>query len=352
MTDNENQKIIWKYCPSCGHLLPSIERIRYCIKCGVDLYYIKKHKTLPPRQEASPYVQPRVYPYPPVYYKPDKRMSKDEILDTKDKKLWGNFASIGVPLLAFIAMNGTLIGLIIAIILLSPDIELTIRFLTSPLFLVFATFAELLLILFPLLWVRKYLQNPNLKNRLIILGFTTKGYDNNGVLKEIGIGIGFAFIGLGVVVGASLAIRSLFRLFFEFEESTPSDADVLITGFDVFLLILMIIMMIIIVGPCEEILFRGFMQRGLVRNLGDIWGIILTALIFAAIHLVGLLFFLINPIIFLILFIYFLVPYFAISLLLGLVFRWRNENLITVIVTHGVYNSLTLLISFLYMVFY
>ena len=283
MTDNENQKIEWQYCPSCGNKLPSIERIRFCIKCGVDLYYIEKHKTLPPRQEASPYVQPRVYSSPPVYYKPDKRMSKDEILDTKDKKLWGNFASIGVPLLAFIVMNGILIGLIIGIILLSPDIDLTIQFLLSPLFLVFATFAELILILFPLLWVRKHLQNPNLKNRLIILGFTTKGYNNNGVLKEIGIGIGFAFIGLGVVVGASLAIEFILRLFgVQIVRSIGSDADVIVTGMDVLVLILMIILMIIIVGPCEEILFRGFMQRGLVRNLGDTWGIILTALMNSA----------------------------------------------------------------------
>ncbi|MFX0138471.1 MAG: hypothetical protein ACFFDN_32815, partial [Candidatus Hodarchaeota archaeon] len=38
-------------------------------------------------------------------------------------------------------------------------------------------------------------------------------------------------------------------------------------------------------------------------------------------------------------------PYLAISLLLGYIFYWRNENLIAVIITHGLYNSLTILIA-------
>ena len=93
-------------------------------------------------------------------------------------------------------------------------------------------------------------------------------------------------------------------------------------------------------------------MKGLTRTLGDTWGLIVTAFIFAIIHLVGLLLYILNPIVFLILFIYILAPYFAISLMLGWLYKWREENLVAVIVTHGVYNSLTILIAFLFMVFY
>lgn len=356
MTDNEDKKINWSYCPGCGTKLPNIEKLNYCIKCGIDLNYIRMHKALPTRQVTSIY-QSSMPSYPSqIYYKPSKPLfTDDNILDTKDRELWGTFASIGFPLLSFVIMNAILIGIIIGIILSTyPYFDYGINIVTNPLFLVLITLVELILIMFPLIWAGKNLENPNLKNRLTLLGFTAKKYDRKGIVKEFSIGLGFAVIGLGLVIGSSIAIEFIFRLFFTFEESPPNNVDVLITGFDVLVLVLMIVMMLIIVGPCEEILFRGFMMKGLTRTLGKTAALWITALIFAGIHLVGLLFFFLvyHPITILVNFAMLFVPYFAISLMLGLLYRWRDENLIAVVVTHGVYNSLTLIIVFLFMIFY
>ena len=339
----------WEYCPSCGMKLPNIEGLKYCTNCALDLEYIKEHKALPPRQVAPTYRTP-------TYYRPYRQvLSDDEILYTKGRRLWGKLPSIGLPLLGFIVMNALILGIMFALILLIPNIDLVRSIITNPFFALFSTLAELLLILIPIWYVKKYLKNPSLENRLTLLGFTTKGYDRKRLFKEILIGIAFAGVGIFVVVGASIGIELFLRYVFGvriIHESPSSDVEVIITGMDIFVLILMMLMMIFIVGPCEEILFRGFMQRGLVRTLGDTWGILITAIIFAAIHLVILFLYILNPIVFIILFIYMFVPYIAISLMLGLLFRWRDENLVAVIVTHGVYNSLTLLIAFLFMVFY
>ncbi|MBY8986377.1 MAG: CPBP family intramembrane metalloprotease, partial [Candidatus Lokiarchaeota archaeon] len=96
------------------------------------------------------------------------------------------------------------------------------------------------------------------------------------------------------------------------------------------------------------ILFRGFMQKGLVRSLGDRWGIIITAIIFSLIHLLGI--FLValeSPDLFIILFLLSFTPYFAISLMLGWLYHWRNENLIAVMITHGVYDVLVIVMTYL-----
>jgi len=351
MSNNEDKKIQWKHCPGCGIELPKIETIKFCINCGLDLIYVHEHKALPPSPVPTTYAPVQSYQPSISYYKSYEPIPEDEIFDTKGRVLWGKLASIGIPLLAFIVMNAILIGIIIALAFIMP-IEALIMFVSNPFFLVFSTLIELILIIFPIWYVRNYVENPNLENRLILLGFTTKRYDRIALLKEIGIGIGFAFIGLGIVAGSSLLIQYILSLFGVriVESSGTGDAEFLVSGMDILLLILMILMMIIIVGPCEEILFRGFMQRGLVRVVGDRWGILITAFLFAIIHLVALVFILfISPLVFLILFVYMLVPYFAISLMLGLLFRWRNENLIAVIITHGVYNSLTILIVFLFM---
>ncbi len=360
MTDNKefksldtmNKKINdgkWMYCPKCGMKFPDIEVLNFCPNCAINLEYVKEHKTLPPQQAPPTYVSP-------TYYKSQRPvLSDDEIYYTKGRRLWGNLPSIGFPLLAFIVMNGLILGIIFAIILIIPNIDLVFSIITSPFFMVLSTLAELILILIPIWYIKKYLKNPSLENRLTLLGFTTKGYDRNKIFKEILIGIAFAFVGILVVVGAAIGIELFLRYVFGvriINEGAGNDVEVIISGMDVLILILIILVMIFIVGPCEEILFRGFMQRGLVRTLGDTWGIILTAIIFAAIHLVGLILYILDPVVFIILFIYLFAPYIAISIMLGLLFRWREENLVAVIVTHGVYNSLTILIAFLFMVFY
>ena len=353
MSDNVDKKIKWKHCPGCGIELPKIKTIKFCVNCGLDLIYVHEHKALPPSPIPTTYAPIQSYQPSTDYYKSYEPLPEDQIIDTKGRVLWGKLPSIGIPLLAFIVMNAILIGIIIVLAIIL-GIEATLMLVRNPFFIVFSTLIELILIIIPIWYVRKYIENPNLENRLILLGFTTKRYDQIALLKEIGIGIGFAFIGIGLVVGSSLLIQYILSLFgVRFVESSgTADAEFIVSGMDILLLILMMLMMILIVGPCEEILFRGFMQRGLVRAVGDRWGILITAFLFAIIHLVALVFILfIDPLIFLILFVYLLVPYFAISLMLGLLFRWRNENLIAVIVTHGVYNSLTILIVFLFMAF-
>ena len=89
------------------------------------------------------------------------------------------------------------------------------------------------------------------------------------------------------------------------------------------------------------------MQKGLTRKLGNWGGLLITALIFAIIHVIGvILLFLDSPMVLLVSFLLSFIPYFAISLLLGLIYYWRNENLIAVIITHGVYNTLTIILAF------
>ncbi|MFX0070719.1 MAG: CPBP family intramembrane glutamic endopeptidase [Candidatus Hermodarchaeota archaeon] len=346
------EEINWDFCPYCGTKLTVSGKANFCTNCGLDLEYVKQHKKLPPKYSRPNYAQPQTYSqypsYQTQYYRQREILSDDEILDTKGRKLWGVLQSIGYPLLAFLIMNGIIIGIVILLLFTYPAA------LFSPIFMVTATFAELLLIVLPLWYVRKYLKNPSLENRLTLLGFTRKGFTDKELLKEIFIGVLFAVIGILLVAASSAGIRFILEFFFRIRiiESGTNDSETLITGMDVLFLILMIIMMILVVGPTEEILFRGFCQRGLVRSLGETWGIFITACFFAVIHLVVLLVYILTPIVFVILFIVLFIPYLAISLLLGLLFKWRNENLVAVIVTHGVYNSLTLIISFLFVVFY
>ncbi len=157
-----------------------------------------------------------------------------------------------------------------------------------------------------------------------------------------------------MVLFVSMLTEVILELIFNIEivqeaSGASSDVDLIISSADTLVLFLFSIEMILIVGTSEEILFRGFMQKGLTRKLGNKAGIIVTALIFSLIHLIGLLLIdLSSPIYILISFLLSFIPYFAISLVLGLIYQWRNENLIAVVITHGIYNTLTLISAFIF----
>ena len=131
------------------------------------------------------------------------------------------------------------------------------------------------------------------------------------------------------------------------QDSSELTGDILPT--DIPSLIVFCIVMILVIGTSEEILFRGFMQKGLVRSLGSKWGIIITAFLFSMIHLIGILFLALeSPFLFLISFLLSFLPYFAISLMLGLLYHSRHENLIANVICHGVYNTLTIILAYIF----
>ena len=163
------------------------------------------------------------------------------------------------------------------------------------------------------------------------------------------IGLSFAVIGILLVLSVSFFIELILEIIFRVEiiqDTTEVTGDIF--PMDIPSLIVFCILMILVIGTSEEILFRGFMQKGLVRSLGSKWGIIITAFVFAMIHLIGILFFALeSPILLLISFLLAFLPYFAISLMLGLLYHSR-ENLIANVICHGVYNTLTIILAYIF----
>ncbi len=350
-SDSNNIKLEWTFCPFCGEKLPILKQLRFCTSCGLDLVYLKEHKKLPPEYykkliNKKPIIQQYPYPDQMLMYGIDK-ISDEDILNTKDKKLWSTLTSIGIPIASIFIMNIMAAGIMIFYLLFSPSIEEFMNNLTNPYFIVITSFAELILIFLPFIVVKKYLRNPSTKNRFALMGFTTKGVN---YWKEIIIGIIFSIIGVLLVFLVSAFMEIVLELIYGIEiirDITSAGAEIDLSS-DLLSLVLLMITMVLIVGTTEEILFRGFMQKGLVRRLGVKWGIIITAIIFTFIHLITI--FLVYPIFslsFVVAFFISFVPYIAISLLLGMLYHWRKENIIAVMVTHGLYNALTILIVFI-----
>ena len=348
----EKNELIWSFCPVCANKIPKIQNLKFCLNCGTNLKYLKEHKKLLSKKVNNPYIQPIYYPQPltpPIFYGP-KKISDEEIINTKNHELWGTMASISVPLGAYLLMNFLAAGLFAIIIYFSFNLE----FLFDPYFIIFSSFFELIFILVPVIYVDRYLQNPTLENRLGLLGFTLKGFNKKGIFKEILIGLGFAVLGILLVASVSFLTEFMLEIFFGIEivrdvSSTTTDVELIISSADISSLILLSIVMIIIIGTSEEVLFRGFMQKGLMRSLGNKGGILITAFIFSMIHILGI--FLIGlgtPLVLIISFFLSFVPYFVISLMLGLIYYWRNENLIAVIITHGVYNALAIILAYVF----
>jgi membrane protease YdiL (CAAX protease family) len=345
----------WKACPYCGTHLPKLAELKFCTSCGIDLEYLKTHKKIPPDFiEEWKRSRSTLFDEQSTLWRGTNQISDDEILKTQDKKLWSVVASIGLTILAVLIMNFVAVALIIPFIFFAPSIEALMNSLSSPDFIIITSFAELILILIPIIYIKKYLKNPTFKNRFALLGFTTKGMNSWRVVKEIFIGLAFSVIGIIVVLFVSFFIEIIVEFFFGFEvvnnvSSSDGNVDVIILASDLPGLILLMLTMILVVGISEEILFRGFMQKGLVRRLGKQGGLWITALIFTLIHLIGsFLIYDIFSITFLVSFIISFFPYLAISALLGVVYLWRKENLIAVIIMHGFYDALTVLMVFMF----
>jgi membrane protease YdiL (CAAX protease family) len=321
---NQSLKKVEMYvskCPMCGNELPKVQKeLKFCPKCRANLELIKDHEDLP-------------------------IIATEDLVTNKEPKLWKTKFSIGLPLGASLVVNLLVVGLSVIIMFILSNLNVLSQLpLISVMVSVISIFS-IIFVIFPVLHVRKYLEEPTFKNSLILLGFTSRGFDKKGIAKESLIGIVFAIIGFLLVLFLQNTLNQFIEFAFNIEiEKEVGDPTVASLPTDIPSLIFAIMTILLFVATTEEIAFRGFMQKGLVRSLGNKRGIIITAFIFSMIHLIGVLIITAEkPFIFLLSFITPFLPLFCISLMLGLICYWRNENLIAVVITHGFYNVFTII---------
>lgn len=99
-----------------------------------------------------------------------------------------------------------------------------------------------------------------------------------------------------------------------------------------FQLVAMISLSLVLVGPCEELAFRGFIQKGFENSFGKMKGLLISAVLFGLVH--GL-----NTL-------YAIVPAFASGLFLGYVWQQTGGNTTASALMHGINNSIAITLTY------
>lgn len=217
----------------------------------------------------------------------------------------------------------------------------------TPEFLVFITLGQLGLVVIPLLYLK--IRNLPLKE----LGFD---FENK---KEVQNDIMIGTLGGGIMMGISLfvswastytlgALYSPLDIYMSEIFSNINNASFMAVHF--YQYVLLVISMFLLVAPSEEISTRAFLQQGLENSFGRWIGLIITAIIFSALHIllypqtataIGFPSYIgsISAII--------AIPsYLALSLTLGFLLQIRKYRIITTITAHAVY--MVILVSIYY----
>jgi len=105
-----------------------------------------------------------------------------------------------------------------------------------------------------------------------------------------------------------------------------------VTPRDSLQLVAMIVLFLGVVAPCEELAFRGFIQKGFENSLGKVGGLLLTSVLFGLWHSLNTL--------------YAIVPTFVGGLVLGYVWQKTGGNTVALAWMHGVYNTVIALAMF------
>ena len=91
-------------------------------------------------------------------------------------------------------------------------------------------------------------------------------------------------------------------------------------------LIAMIAISLIMVGPCEELAFRGFIQKGFENSFGNTKGLLIASLLFTIIHVwLGL---------------YTVISVVPVALIFGYVWQRTGGNTTASALIHGIHNSI------------
>lgn len=107
------------------------------------------------------------------------------------------------------------------------------------------------------------------------------GFVRVGILKTLGLVIGsyFLYIGITLIISLISIYNNIKIPGYQIQESVLP-----LFGTDILGLIVAGIAIVLLAPLIEEILFRGFLLRTLSNKIGVIWGSIVSALVFALLH--------------------------------------------------------------------
>lgn len=232
--------------------------------------------------------------------------------------------------------------------LLSGDInameDLVYTLLLNPVATALLSITEFVLVIPPFAILRKYRRST--KERFMLLGWRPYFGDAGGgrgwkrLSRDLAWGL---LIALGLVGFQFLIVilnDALWTPLIPGGNNGLGNVDVAITPRDPFQLVLLVASMMLVIGPTEEILFRGFSQQGLEARLDPKNALVISALLFTLVHVItGIISPSSLPFMFF--------PYFCLSLLLCGIY-WRTKDLNLMIFIHGIYDSLLVLYSYFF----
>ncbi|MFX1375503.1 MAG: CPBP family intramembrane glutamic endopeptidase [Promethearchaeota archaeon] len=206
----------------------------------------------------------------------------------------------------------------------------------NPWILISLVFLETLFIFIPAL-ISSKIENKAIKKILFEMGFQK----NEDVIIKIiaGVSIGVLFFVIGdfiIIFFRDLIIKNLLGSGFV-ETGQEGTIDTSPVQPSLIQMVILIILQIVIIGPCEEAFFRGFLIKKAKSEVKVVYLIIISSSLFAFYHVPPFLVPLATTITF---FGY----YFTFGILLALIFIYFDYSLIPCLIAHSSFNIILLLI--------
>jgi len=206
----------------------------------------------------------------------------------------------------------------------------------NPWLLIGLTILEILFVLLPAYSFSK-IKKISIKDAIREMGFQKN--DDLFIKTIAGISFGILFYFLGgylVIFFRNIITRSIFGSEFIIQaEEGAINTDPATPSF--IQIIFLIVLQILIVGPCEEAFFRGFLIKNIAKKIKLIYSILISSCLFTFFHIPPLL----VPLSTIITYFGY---YFSLGLLLSLLFVYFNNSLIPCSIAHSCFNILILIV--------
>ncbi len=209
----------------------------------------------------------------------------------------------------------------------------------NPIILIFFMSLEILLLIIPSL-IAAYVEKKSFKQELVDMGFDISNLNIKRVLYLIFqgflIGVFFYFIGGWIFVFfVDFIVKNVLDPVFV-ENAINNAINVEPQNPQSIELIIIIVLQVFIIGPCEEGFFRGFILKKINMKLNYPLALIISSLCFTIYHVPPIL----VPISTIITFFGY---YFTFGMLFGVLYRINNESLLPNMIAHSLFNILVLI---------